>query len=56
MNKRNPTVTNNQHPLNISTMQNNLLQDLTLDALKNVYDMHEAFDIPLIPTAEELSI
>lgn len=34
---------------------NNLLQDLTLAALTNVYDMHEAFDLPLIPTPEELN-
>lgn len=34
---------------------NNLLQDLTLSALTDVYDMHEAFDIPLIPTTEELA-
>jgi hypothetical protein len=34
---------------------NNLLQDLTLAALTDVYDMHEAFDLPLIPTAEELA-
>lgn len=36
-------------------MTNNLLQDLTLAALTEVYDMHEAFDIPMVPTAEELA-
>mgnify|MGYP001142198816 FL=1 len=34
---------------------NNLLQDLTLAALINVYDMHEVFDLPLVPTPEELA-
>ena len=38
-----------------SKMTNNLFQDLTLIALTNVYDMHEAFDLPIIPTAEELA-
>jgi len=35
---------------------NNLFQDLTLAALTDVYDMHEALDIPIIPTAEELAV
>lgn len=34
---------------------NNLFQDLTLAALTDVYDMHEAFDLPIIPTTEELA-
>jgi len=37
-------------------MTNNLLQDLTLAALTNVYEMHEAFGLPIIPTAEELNV
>ena len=36
-------------------MTNNLFQDLTLAALTDVYNMHEAFGLPIVPTAEELS-
>ena len=35
---------------------NNLFQDLTVAVLRDVYEMHEAFDLPVTLTAEEIAI